>query len=53
MIPTEVAAIATLIWPDWADLEEDDCQEVIAAAWRIHKAGYRVAAAPAELSKEK
>jgi hypothetical protein len=44
MIPSEVAALATLIWPDWADLEEEDCREVIAAAWRIHNAGYRVAA---------
>lgn len=44
MIPSEVAAIATLIWPDWADLEEDDCHEVIAAAYRIYNAGYRITA---------
>ena len=41
MIPTEVAAIATLIWPDWADLPNEDSNEIIAAAYRIHNAGYR------------
>ncbi len=43
MIPTEVAAIARLIWPNWADLEDDDSNEVIAAAYRIYNAGYRQA----------
>ncbi len=41
MIPSEVAAIATLIWPDWGDLDDDDSNEVIAAAYRIYNAGYR------------
>lgn len=47
MIPTEVADLATLIWPHWADLDEDDAddkialREIIAGAYRIHNAGYR------------
>jgi hypothetical protein len=47
MIPSEVSAIADLIWPDWHDLlSSDDCedraagQDVLDGAWRIHKAGY-------------
>jgi hypothetical protein len=43
MIPPEIAALASLIWPGWADLAEEDCHEVIAAARRIHEAGYRKA----------
>jgi hypothetical protein len=42
MIPSEVAAIATLIWPDWGNLEDEDSNEVIAAAYRIYNAGYRI-----------
>jgi hypothetical protein len=45
MIPSEVAAIATLIWPDWADLEGEDHREILAAAYRIYNAGYRQAEA--------
>lgn len=41
MIPTEVADIAALICPEWAALDDDASAEVIAAAWRIHRAGYR------------
>jgi hypothetical protein len=41
MIPTEVAAIATLIWPVWRDSDDEEAVgEVIASAWRIHNAGY-------------
>lgn len=47
MIPSEVGAIADLIFPDWADLDADDpgearsFSEIIAAAYRIYDAGYR------------
>lgn len=42
MIPSEVAAIATLIWAEWANTDDDDArQQVIDAAWRIHNMGYR------------
>lgn len=42
MIPTEVAAIADLICADWPEIEDDAADEVIAAAWRIYHAGYRI-----------
>ena len=47
MIPSEVAAIADLIWPDWADLDSDNpndarsLKEIIDGAYRIYNAGYR------------
>jgi hypothetical protein len=47
MIPTEVALIATLIWPHWAELDDDDPEEkaalndVLSGAWRVYNAGYR------------
>jgi hypothetical protein len=44
MIPSEVAAIADLIFPEWRDTDDLTLNEVLEAAWRIHNAGYRVAA---------
>ena len=41
MIPLEIAAIATLIWPNWAELPVYDQKEVLDAARRIYLAGYR------------
>ena len=47
MIPSEVAAIATLIAPGWPDLDDDNqeeaaaLREIIAAAYRVYHAGYR------------
>ncbi len=40
MIPEYIAAIATLIDPKWS--EREDARAVIAAAYRIWGAGYRV-----------
>jgi hypothetical protein len=49
MIPSEVSAIADLIWPHWRDcLASDDCEDraagtdVLDGAWRIYNAGYRI-----------
>ena len=48
MIPTEIAALATLIFDGWPELDEDDAgdrealRSIFAAARRIHDAGYRV-----------
>ena len=41
MIPVEVGNIASLIFPEWGDADEDVFKEVIDAAWRIYNAGYR------------
>lgn len=43
MVPTDVAAIATLICDFWPELDDDDptFQDVLKAAWRIYNAGYR------------
>ena len=47
MIPSEIAAIADLIFPDWADLDPEDPEEassfngIIEGAYRIYNAGYR------------
>jgi len=41
MIPLEIAAIASLIWPNWAELPVEDSKEVLDAAWRVYLAGYR------------
>jgi hypothetical protein len=41
MIPSEVAAIANLIEPKWAEIDDEASNEVIAAAYRIYDAGYR------------
>lgn len=47
MIPTEVADLATLIWPHWAEMDDDDGEDKVAlkqildAAYRIYTAGYR------------
>lgn len=49
MIPSEVAAIATLIWPGWEETDSEASKEVVAAAWRIFRAGYRQPATPAWL----
>lgn len=43
MIPSEVAAIADLIWPDWSNTDDDLARsDVLAAAYRIFNAGYRL-----------
>lgn len=42
MIPSEVSAIANLIWPGWADGDDITLNEVIEAAWRVYNAGYRL-----------
>lgn len=42
MIPTEVAAIAELIDPDY-DRDDETRIAVIGAAYRIYNAGYRLA----------
>lgn len=52
MIPPEVAAIASLIWPGWADLPDEDSNEVIAAAYRIHNAGYALPPSQSETPNE-
>jgi hypothetical protein len=41
MIPSEVAAIADLIFPQWRDADDAASNEVLSAAWRIYNAGYR------------
>lgn len=41
MIPSEVGAIAYLIYPQWTETDDETLQEVLAAAWRIFNAGYR------------
>lgn len=41
MIPPEVAHIASLIDPDWPDLDEEDCKVIIEMAYRVHNAGYK------------
>lgn len=42
MIPAEVAAIADLIWPEWSSTDDELASaDVLAAAYRIHNAGYR------------
>jgi hypothetical protein len=41
MIPTEVAAIADLIFPQWTETDDIALNEVLEAAWRIYRAGYR------------
>lgn len=41
MIPSEVADIATLIFAHWATAEPEAQSEILDAAWRIYKAGYR------------
>lgn len=41
MIPPEIADLADLIWPGWAELDDEASREVIKAARRIHDAGYR------------
>ena len=44
MIPSEVADIADMIFPGWADAEDDVQRDILAAAWRIHnKLGKRIA----------
>ncbi len=43
MIPSEVAAIAELIDPDWAGDDDEKRMAVIGAAYRIYNAGYRLA----------
>lgn len=46
MIPNEIAALMTLIYPDWRDLDNNEpidketIRDVRAAALRIHEAGY-------------
>lgn len=42
MIPSEVAAIAYLIFPAWTDTNDITLNEVLEAAWRIYNAGYRI-----------
>ena len=45
MIPSEVADIATLIFPHWTELDECDEEarkEIVAAAYCIYEAGYRL-----------
>lgn len=44
MIPSEVAAIADLIFPEWRDTTDLALNEVLEAAWRIYNAGYRMTA---------
>ena len=41
MIPREVGDLAELICPDWSDGDEDVQREVLAAAYRVHNAGFR------------
>jgi hypothetical protein len=41
MIPHEIAVIASLIWAAWADLPDEDRNEIVNAAYRIYDAGYR------------
>lgn len=41
MIPSEVADIADIITPDWAELAEDAQRMVLDLAWAIYNAGYR------------
>ena len=41
MIPHEIAEIADLIAPGWSEMDDDVSNEVIAAAYRVHNAGYR------------
>lgn len=41
MIPAEVAAIAGLIEPAWADGDDLTLNETLEAAWRLYNAGYR------------
>lgn len=41
MIPSEVSAIANLIFSDWRITDDLASKEVLAAAWRIYNAGYR------------
>lgn len=41
MIPPEVSAIASLILPEWTEVDDLTCNEVLEAAWRIYNAGYR------------
>lgn len=41
MIPNEVARLADLICPNWADGDDLTLNEVLEAAWRIYNAGYR------------
>ena len=42
MIPSEVVAIADLIAPGWCGMDDQASAEVIAAAYRIYNAGYRL-----------
>lgn len=48
MIPPEIAAIATLIFAGWPELDEDNegdreaLRSIFAAARRIHDAGYSI-----------
>jgi hypothetical protein len=35
---------ADLIAPGWADMDDEASNEVIAAAYRVHNAGYAIAA---------
>ena len=49
MIPDEVDHIASLIDPDWPDLDEDGARIVLAMAQRVYDAGYRM---PSALSSQ-
>ena len=40
MIPSELAELADIIRPGWAELDDRTCREVLATAQRILDAGY-------------
>lgn len=46
MIPSEVGAIAHLIFPEWTETDDLTLNEVLEAAWRIYNAGYRKESEP-------
>lgn len=42
MIPDFIADLARLIWPEFDESDDEEARgEVIASAWRVHRARYR------------